>query len=456
LRKQLWTAWVERGVQQGNLDVAAQILDKRLQVARLHGYKNYAEYQCADRMARTPEAAMELMEKVWDKAKVATNRELEAMQQHVSEQGWTDEYSPQIEPYDWRYLAEKVRQARYSMDEAQFKPYLSLESVRAAMFAVSNRLFGLTYTKREDLVLYHLDVEAYEVREPMPDGSDRLVAVFVLDSFARPYKKSGAWMSEYRTQSRNHASSESANVDSMLGVPIVSNNNNLAKGDPVTLLSLDDARTMFHEFGHAHHGMLSNVTYERLASTNVLTDFVELPSQLFEHWFQDRSVLKEYATHYETGEPIPDELLDRWEVARNFQQGFQTVEYTACALLDMDVHRLDDYRTLDVAHYERDFLERIGMPRGVAMRHRPAHFLHLFASQFYAAGYYVYLWAEVLDKDAFGAFEESGNVFDAATAARLRQYVYGAGNTDAPDALFRKFRGRDPQIEYMLRHKGLL
>jgi peptidyl-dipeptidase Dcp len=202
--------------------------------------------------------------------------------------------------------------------------------------------------------------------------------------------------------------------------------------------------------------MLSNVTYERLASTNVLTDFVELPSQLFEHWFQDRSVLKQYARHYETDEPIPDALLDRWEVARNFQQGFQTVEYTACALLDMELHRLGDYRNFDVGQFEHDFLKRIGMPAGVVMRHRPAHFLHLFASQFYAAGYYVYLWAEVLDKDAFGAFVESGNVFDPATASRLRRYVYGAGNTDAPDELFRKFRGRDPQIEFMLRHKGLL
>lgn len=259
-------------------------------------------------------------------------------------------------------------------------------------------------------------------------------------------------MSEYRSQTKNLA----ADVDEIEGVPIVSNNNNFAKGKN-TLLSFDDATTLFHEMGHGHHGMLSDATYSRLASTNVMTDFVELPSQLMEHWFEQPEVLKEYARHYETGEPVPDELLEKLKAAKSFNQGFETIEYTACALLDMALHQLEEYSDdFDIAEFEKQELERLGMPQGIIMRHRPAHFSHLFASSMYAAGYYVYLWAEVLDADVFEAFLEAGDVFDQQTAAKARTYFYSSGNTVAPDELFRQFRGRDPDIKFMLKKKGLL
>lgn len=454
LRKQVFDAWVHRGESEGNLEVAVKILRLRRRVAQLQGFSNYASYQLVDRMAQTPQAVMELLENVWERAKEATQRELQAMQAYAQENEDLAEYRTGIEAHDWRYIAEKVRKAKYDMDESLLKPYLSLASMRDALFAVSNKLFGLRFVPRHDLISYHPDVETYEVHETLPDGSDRLVAVFLHDNFARRYKRSGAWMSEYRTQTRNLP----AGADPLEGVPIVINNNNFVKGrsDATTLLSFDDAHTLFHEFGHAHHGLLSNATYHRLASTNVLTDFVELQSQLLEHWLDERQILQQFARHYETGEPVPDALLDRMQAARLFQQGFQTLEYTACALLDMAVHQKEAYEDdFDLGEFERTELGRLGMPSAVVMRHRPAHFLHLFASSMYAAGYYVYLWAQVLDCDAFAAFEEAGDIFDAETSDRLRQFIYSSGNTEAPGELFRQFRGRDPKIEYMLRHKGL-
>lgn len=449
LRKRAWEAWVSRGElnpERDNLTLAIKILKLRKRVAEIHGYSSFAAYQCADRMAKTPERVQELLENVWSRAKESANRELEVMEEFVRESG--EELQDGIQPYDWRYYAEKVRKAKYDFDESLLKPYLSLEKIREALFAVSSNLFGLKYVERLDIKTYHPDVDTYEVR----DGeSNNLVSLFIHDNFARPFKTSGAWMSEYRTQTRNLGSS----ADPIEGIPIVSNNNNFAKSKD-TLLSYDDAHTLFHEFGHAHHGMLSNASYRRLASTNVLTDFVELPSQLMEHWFDQREVLKKYARHYQTGEPVPDELLDKLQAARSFQQGFQTVEYTICALLDMSLHQVEDVDNLDLATFEKEELERLGMPRGIVMRHRPAHFQHLFSTSMYAAGYYVYLWAEVLDADAFAAFEETGDIFDRDTAAKARKFIYGAGNTEAPDELFRKFRGRDPQIEFMLKKKGLI
>lgn len=448
LREQAWKAWVSRGElspQRDNLSIAVDTLRLRQRVAQIHGYRSFAEYQCADRMAKTPEAVQELLENVWERAKEAANRERMAMEDFVSKCGM--ELEGGIQPYDWRYIAEKARKADYDFDESLLKPYLSLESVRGALFAVSSRLFGLEYRKRTDIPIYHPDVDAYEVRDK---SSDRLVSIFLHDNFARSFKTSGAWMSELRSQTRNLAETD----DTILGVPIVLNNNNFAKSHP-TLLSYNDAHTLFHEFGHAHHGMLSNAFYRRLASTNVLTDFVELPSQLFEHWFDQRAILKEFAKHYETGEPLPDEMLDKLEAARSFQQGFQTIEYTACALLDMALHQINDFDGFDMNAFEKSELERLGMPAGIVMRHRPAHFQHLFSTSMYAAGYYVYLWAEVLDADAFAAFEEAGDVFDSETAAKAREFIYGAGNTLPPDELFRKFRGRDPQIDFMLKKKGL-
>lgn len=449
LRQQLWEAWVKRGElypDHDNRAIAVDILKIRQRVAQIHGYPSFAAYQCADRMAKTPENVMELLEKVWARAKDAADREREAMEEFLAQQGI--KLDGGIQPWDWRYYAAKVRKANYDLDEALLKPYFTLQNIREAMFAVSGKLFGLSYHLRTDLDAYHPDVDIYEVR-----NDDRLVSLFLHDNYVRPFKASGAWMSEFRTQTRNLRTDD----DPIEGIPIVVNNNNLAPSKEATLLSYDEANTMFHEFGHAHHGMLSDCTFERLASTNVLQDFVELPSQLMEHWFRRREVLKQYARHFVSGESIPDDLLDKLDAARNFQQGFQTVEYTACALLDMALHhRIQEYENFDLGAFEDAELSRLGMPQGIVLRHRPAHFQHLFSTNSYAAGYYVYLWAEVLDADAFAAFEETGNIFDPDTASRARQFIYGAGDTVAPDELFRRFRGRDPDTAFMLRKKGLV
>ncbi|KAL3914697.1 MAG: hypothetical protein SGILL_005998 [Bacillariaceae sp.] len=450
LRQTAWEAWTSRGEMdpdRDNLKIAVEMLKLRQQQARLHGYENFAQYQCVDRMAKTPEKVVELLENVWEKAKVSANSEREALEQYVKEN--FGELEGGIQAWDWRYYAEKVRIAKYDFDESLLKPYLSLESVTKAVMAVSNKLFGLKYVERDDVATYNEDVKVYEVRDEKKD--DKLVAVFVHDNYARPFKSGGAWMSEYRSQTRN----VNDKTDPFEGLPIVSNNNNFAKGKN-TLLSFDDATTLFHEMGHGHHGMLSDCTYSRLSSTNVLTDFVELPSQLMEHWFEEPEVLKEYARHFESGEPVPDELLEKLNAAKRFNQGFETIEYTSCALLDMLLHQVDNYDNFDITKFEKEQLERLGMPKGIVMRHRPGHFLHLFASTMYAAGYYVYLWAEVLDADAYAAFKETGNVFDPETSERIRKYVYSAGNTEAPDKLFRSFRGRDPEIKYMLEKKGLV
>ncbi len=444
LRQQVWEAWVARG-EQNNLALTKQILQLRQRLAQIHGYPNFAAFQCADRMAQTPEKVNELLENVWIRAKEAANQERKLLEKYVEDENVCLEGG--LQAWDWRFYAEKVRQTKYDLDESLLRPYFTLDAAREALFAVSNRLFGLTYTKRPDLQVYHPDVDVYEVRE-----EDRLVAIFLHDNFARSHKSGGAWMSEFRSQSRNLA----LGSDPILQVPIVINNNNFAKGSQHTFLSYDDCHTLFHEFGHAHHGMLSNADYGRLASTNVLTDFVELPSQLMEHWFDQTSVLKQYCKHYETGESIPDDLLEKLRAARSFQQGFRTVEYSICALLDMKMHQLEDYTDFDMTVFEKQELERLGMPPAITMRHRPAHFSHLFATSMYAAGYYVYQWAEVLDADAFAAFEESGNVFDPAIARKAREFIYGAGNTRAPEELFRSFRGRDPKIDFMLKKKGLV
>lgn len=456
LRHKAWEAWTRRGElhpDRDNLSIAAKILRLRKRQAELHGCATFSEYQCQDTMAQTPENVMELLEDVWVRAKEAANREREALEKYVAENGGEEELEGGIQPWDWRYYAEKVRVAQYSFDESALKPYLSLDGVSDAVMSVSNKLFGLRYEKKEDVEGYHPDVNVYEVTERAEDGSDRLRAVFLTDNYARPYKSSGAWMSEFRSQTRNLP----AGTDEMERIPVVVNNNNFAKADS-TLLSFDDAKTLFHECGHGHHGMLSDATYSRLSSTSVLRDFVELPSQLLERWLDSPEVLREHARHHETGEPVPDELLEKLRAAKSFNQGFATIEYTACALLDMALHSLAEYGDdFDITEFEERELDRLGMPQGITMRHRPAHFAHLFASQYYASGYYVYLWAEVLDADAFGAFEEAeGGVFDGGVAERARRFIYGAGNTVAPDELFRRFRGRDPDVKFMLEKKGLV
>ena len=446
LREQAWRALVSRGEHDGahdNRPVAREILTLRHEQARLHGYASYADYALADTMAGTQAAVDELLQQVWVPAKARAEQERQALQALVMSRN----ESLQVEAWDWRYYAEKVRQARYDLDEATVKPYFPLDRMVEAVFDCAQRLFGVRFTARADLQAYHPDVKVYEVRQA---ADNSLVGIFLHDNFARPTKRSGAWMSLYRSQSRNMAAEDV--------LPIVVNNNNFAKGAPgePTLLSFDDARTLFHEFGHGLHGLLSSVTYERLSGTNVLRDFVELPSQLFEHWLSEREVLKRHARHHVTGEPIPDELIERLEAANKFNQGYETVRYVASARVDMAAHALTAAEGPDITAFEQAETARMGLPAAVGMNHRLAHFQHLFAGSGYAAGYYVYLWAEVLDADGYDAFTEAGNPFDASVAQRLRQFIYASGNSREPREAYRAFRGRDPSVQPMLRERGLL
>jgi peptidyl-dipeptidase Dcp len=341
-------------------------------------------------------------------------------------------------------VAEKLRQSRYALDESEVKPYFSLDRMVDAVFDCAHRLFGVRFVEQPQARAYHPDVKVYEVRSER----DTLIGLFLHDNFARPSKRSGAWMSSYRVQTKNGAEV----------TPIVVNNNNFAKAAPgePTLLSFDDARTLFHEFGHGLHGLLSNVTYERLSGTNVLRDFVELPSQLFEHWLLEPEVLKKHARHYRSGEPIPDVLVERLQAARHFNQGYETVRYAASALVDMAIHSQTAAEAPDITAFETAELQRIGAPPGIGMNHRLPHFQHLFSGAGYAAGYYVYLWAEVLDADGFDAFVDAGHPFDAGVAKKLRQFIYSSGNSLEPTLAYEAFRGRAATVEPMLRNKGLL
>ena len=443
LREQAWRAWVSRGEHAGahdNRPIAREILALRHEQAALHGHASYADYALADTMAREQPRVWALLDDVWSKAVPALERERALLEAARDAQSVRDP----IEPWDWRFWAEQVRRQHYTLDEAQLKSYFPLPRMVQAAFDCAQRLFGLRFTPRNDVTTYHADVRAYEVA----DAGGRVIGLFLQDNFARAGKRSGAWMSALHWQHRNGFESR----------PVVLNNNNFARGqaDGPTLLSLDDVRTLFHEFGHGLHGLLSNVGYERLSGTQVLRDFVELPSQLFEHWLAEPSVLKRHALHVETGEPIPDALIERIRAAETFNQGYETVSYTSSALVDLALHARSEPDGLDITAFEREELARLGAPEVVGMRHRLPHFGHLFAGPGYAAGYYVYLWAEVLDADAFEAFREAGDAFDPALAERLRRHVYGAGNSLEPGAAYRAFRGRDATVEPMLRGRGLL
>jgi peptidyl-dipeptidase Dcp len=442
LREQAWRAWTSRGEHAGahdNRPVIAEILQLRAELARLHGHATYADYALVDRMAREPAAVNRLLEEVWERSKVVVGREREALLAAQRAAGRGDEG---LEAWDWRYWAEKVRQRDYAVNDAEVKPYFSLDAMVAAAFDCAGRLFGLRFTPRTDLVLYHPDVKAYDVH----DADGRGIGLFLHDNFARPTKRSGAWMSVFERQGRNGGET----------LPIVVNNNNFAQGHP-TLLSFDDVRTLFHEFGHGLHGLLSNVTYADLAGTAVLRDFVELPSQLFEHWMEEPQVLRKHARHVETGEPIPDALIARLQAAQRFGQGYESTRYTASALVDMAVHGVGAPEQVDdwVA-FEAQVLRERGLPEAVGLNHRLPHFQHLFGSSGYAAGYYVYLWAEVLDADAYDAFVEAGDPFDAQVAGRLQRWIYSSGNTIEPSQAYEAFRGRAASIEPLLKQKGLL
>jgi peptidyl-dipeptidase Dcp len=455
LREVAWRAWVGRGEHAGehdNRELVGQLLRLRHEQAALLGHACYADYALADTMAGTRGAVAALLDEVWPRALAAVRREealLEEVRGAAAARG-EPEAAARLEPWDWRFWAERVRRERFAVDDAEVKPYFPLAAVVAAAFDCAERLFGLNFTPRSDVPVYHPDVKAYEVH----DARGVLVGLFLQDNFARPGKRSGAWMSSLRWQRRNGV--DAADAAAGGGLPIILNNNNFARGEP-TLLSLDDARTLFHEFGHGLHGLLSDVTYGRLSGTQVLRDFVELPSQLFEHWITESEVLKRHARHWRTDEPIPDELVARLQRARRFNQGYETVRYTASALVDMAVHSLPDAQPpADLAAFEARLMADKGLPHAAGMNHRLVHFQHLFASSGYAAGYYVYLWAEVLDADGFDAFVEAGSPFDAAVAARLKRHIYSAGNSVEPAATYRAFRGRDASVQPLLRKRGLI
>lgn len=443
LREQAWRAWIGRGEKDGATDnraVAQEILTLRKEQARLHGHACYADYALADTMAGSREAVLGLLNQVWEPAKQAAASEREQLEGMMAS---LDHRFP-LEAWDWRFYAEKVRKARYELDDAEVKPYFSLDAMVQALFDCAGRLFGLKFLAQPQVAGYHPDVKVYEVQGA--DGALR--GVFVQDNFARPTKRSGAWMNALRWQARN-------GIDAL---PIILNNNNFAKGaagEP-TLLSFDDARTLFHEFGHGLHGLLSDVEYERLSGTQVLRDFVELPSQIFEHWINEPEVLKQHARHYKTGEPIPDALLAKIKAAELFNQGYETVRYTASALVDLAVHSRTEAQGPDITAFEAQTMADYGLPAAIGMNHRLAHFQHLFSGSGYAAGYYVYMWAEVLDADGYEAFKEAGSPFDAQVAQRLLTHIYAAGNSCEPRATYRAFRGRDAQVQPMLRGRGLL
>ncbi len=441
LREEAFKAWATRGENGGETDnraIIAETVRLRGEHAGLLGYATFADYRLADGMAKSVGAARTLLETVWDKAVRRAAEERAQLEEEARREGGNHP----VEPWDWRYYAEKVRRRRYDLDDGEIKPYLQLDRMIAAAFETAGQLFGLTFTEQPDAPRYHADVRVWEVREK----GGRHVGVFLGDYHARPSKRSGAWMSSYRRQSRIDGDER----------PIVVNVMSFAKGAPgePTLLSLDDARTLFHEFGHGLHGLLSDVTYPSIAGTAVSRDFVELPSQLYEHWLLTPAILKRFATHAKTGEAMPPALLERIKAARNFNQGFATVEYVACALVDLDIHSRDP-AGLDVDGFEKEALARLGMPQGIVLRHRLPHFQHLFSGGGYAAGYYSYMWSEVMDADAFAAFEETGDVFDAALAERLKANIYAAGNRRDPAEAYVAFRGRLPTPEALIEKRGL-
>jgi peptidyl-dipeptidase Dcp len=444
LRERVWRAYYSRGDNNDahdNKRIITEILALRARRAKLLGYATHAHWRVADSMAKTPEAAMRLMMQVWPAAVAREHEEVADMQAVADrEQGGA---GMKIEGWDYRYYAEKVRKAKYDLDMNEVKPYLQLEKLREGMFWAAGRLYGLGFAQISGLPTSNPEVRVWEAKS----AAGAHVGFWYFDPYARSGKNSGAWMSEYRGQE---------NLDARVS-PIVSNNTNFLKdesGAPL-LISWDDAVTLFHEFGHALHGLISDVKYPSLAGTNVVRDFVEFPSQLNENWLSTPEVLSQFAVHYQTGRPIPPELVAKIKTASTFNQGFATVEYLAAALVDMQLH-LAGEQPIDVTRFERDTLASLAMPAEMVMRHRTPQFAHIFSSDAYSAGYYSYLWAEVLDHDAFEAFTEAGGPYDQAIAKRLRDDIMAVGNEVDPEQAYRKFRGSDPKIDGLLRARGFI
>jgi peptidyl-dipeptidase Dcp len=443
LREKVFKAFVARG-DNGNANdnnqTIVEILALREESAKLLGFPTFAAYRLEDSMAKTPEAVRGLLERVWKPARARALADRDALQALVAEEGGNFA----LAPWDWRYYAEKLRQRRANFDDAAIKPYLALNNMIDAAFDCATRLFGLRFVERRDIPVWHRDVRVWEVK----DAAGNHKALFYGDYFARPSKRSGAWMTSLRDQQK---------LDGEVA-PLVINVCNFSKGaeGQPSLLSPDDARTLFHEFGHGLHGMLSNVTYPSLSGTSVFTDFVELPSQLYEHWQEQPQVLRRFARHFQTAEALPDDLLKRFMAARKFNQGFATVEFVSSALVDLEFHTQPASASRDVRAFERKELEKIGMPAEISLRHRPQQFGHIFSGDHYASGYYSYMWSEVMDADAFGAFEEAGDIFDPAVANRLHDDIYSSGGSRDPEDAYIAFRGREPEPEALLRRRGLL
>jgi peptidyl-dipeptidase Dcp len=438
LREKAMQAWAARGANGGETDnraIAAETLALREERARLLGYESFAAFKLDTEMAGKPDNVRDLLMQVWEPAKAQAERDAERLTEMMRAEGLNGE----LEPWDWRYYSEKRRVAEHDLDESELKPYFQLDRMIAAAFDCAHRLFGLDFAPL-DVPMYHPDVRVWEVTR-----KGRHMAVFLGDYFARGSKRSGAWCSAMRSQSKLDGEER----------PIVVNVCNFAKpaeGAPA-LLSYDDARTLFHEFGHALHQMLSDVTYGSISGTSVARDFVELPSQLYEHWLDVPEVLEQHALHARTGQPMPRDLLDRLLAARTYDMGFQTVEYVASALVDLDFH--DGPAPADPMAAQAETLARIGMPRAIVMRHATPQFAHVFSGDGYSSGYYSYMWSEVMDADAFQAFEETGDVFDPATAAKLERFILSAGGSAEADALYTAFRGRMPGVEALLKGRGL-
>jgi peptidyl-dipeptidase Dcp len=441
LREKAWRMFVNRGDNGGEHDnnaIITEILQLRAERAKLLGFPTHAHWRLQNAMAKNPERAMELMLAVWKPAVARVKEEVADMQQLADKEG----KGIKIEPWDYRYYAEKVRTAKYDLDQNEVKQYLQLEKLREGIFWVSGELFGFQFTPVTNVPVYHPDVRVWEVTDK---ATKRHIGLWFFDPYARAGKRSGAWMNAYRSQERVNGEITT----------IVSNNANFVKGKPgePVLISWDDARTMFHEFGHALHGLNSNVTYPSLAGTSVARDYVEFPSQLLEHWLLTPEVLQRFAVHYQTGKPIPETLVQRIARASTFNEGFTTTEYLASALVDMKLHLAGD-RKIDPDAFERETLAELGMPKELVMRHRTPQFGHVFSSDAYSAGYYSYLWSDVLTADAFGAFVEAGGPYDQKVAERLRKNVFSVGNTIDPADAYRAFRGRDPKIDALMKKRG--
>ncbi|MGE0501122.1 MAG: M3 family metallopeptidase [Rhizobiaceae bacterium] len=441
LREQAFRAFVMRGQNGGTTDntaVVASTLALRAEKAKLLGYDSYAAFKLDDTMAKTPTAVHALLDPVWERAKARAAADQADMQALAAASGNNEA----LAAWDWRFWQERLRLQRFDFDEAELKPFLPLDRVIEACFDVATKLFGLSFVELPGVAAWHPDVRTFEARR----ADQGLAAIFLADYFARPSKRSGAWMSSLRSGYRLGEGS----------LPIIYNVMNFAKPSEgeAALLSVDEARTLFHEFGHALHGMLTDVTWPSVSGTSVSRDFVELPSQLYEHWFTVPEVLEEHARHHETGEPMPRGLIDKMLAARTFGTGFATVEFTASALMDMAFHARPGAPADPIA-FEAETLARLSMPETIAMRHRTPHFGHVFAGEGYSAGYYSYMWSEVLDADAFQAFEETGDVFDPDTARRLARHIYAAGGSADPEELYLAFRGRMPSAEAMMVKRGL-